>query len=64
MTKTKNIVLEINQLKEYMKDVECRFSYETEPILISSYIYELKSLEERYKYLLKTAKEQGKIENL
>lgn len=38
---------------------ESRFSLETDPDLIEGCIYELESLRAQYRYLLRTAREQG-----
>jgi len=37
------------------------FEMESDPDMIEAYIYEQKALSARYRYLLKTAKEQGHV---
>ena len=41
-----------------IENVESRFSMETDPDLIEGCIYELESLRAKYRYLLRTAREQ------
>lgn len=63
-TVTENPIKEdlLNQIKEVklqMGAVRCCFDLETNFDLIDSYIMEMDSLERRYAYLIKQAKQQG-----
>ncbi len=42
-----------------MTAVESRFSMESDPDLIEGCIYEMESLRAKYRYLLRTARQQG-----
>lgn len=48
----------IREVCARMESVESRFSMETDPDLIEGCIYELESLRAKYRYLLRTAREQ------
>ena len=48
---------EIKNVKSQIESAETRFEFESEPDLVESSIYEIKSLNAKYRYLLKAAKE-------
>ncbi|MBQ8662571.1 MAG: YaaL family protein [Eubacterium sp.] len=50
----------INNIQQAKKDLDCaylNFEHATEPDLIDCYIYQLKSAQMRYKYLLDSIKQ-------
>lgn len=49
----------INDVRERLKAARAAFDDITDEALIDSYIYEIISLNARYKYYLRTAKEEG-----
>ncbi len=49
----------IRRVCEQMRLVENRFSQETDQDLIEGCIYEMQSLRAQYRYLLRTARDQG-----
>ncbi len=53
------MILSIREVCAEIDGVERRFAMETDPDLIESCIYELEALRARYRYLLRTAREQG-----
>ncbi len=54
-----NILKTIDKIKQNLYITENKFNNTTEPILIDSYIYELKALHMQYKFYMKLCKEQG-----
>jgi Protein of unknown function (DUF2508). len=54
-----NILKTIDEIKQNLYITENKFNNTTEPILIDSYIYELKALQMQYKFYMKLCKEQG-----
>ncbi len=49
----------IRDICEQMSLVEARFSMESDPDLIEGCIYELESLRAKYRFLLRTARQEG-----
>ncbi|MBR5524105.1 MAG: DUF2508 family protein [Clostridia bacterium] len=53
------LIVSIRQVCAAIDVAQNRFSQETDPDLIEGCIYELESLRAQYRYLLRTAREQG-----
>ena len=53
------IILSIRHVCAAIDAVQNRFQMESDPDLIEGCIYELESLRAQYRYLLRTAREQG-----
>ena len=56
----------LNHLETLKKDLDflySSFDYVTDPILIDSYIYEIKSVQMKYQFYLNLCKEQGLSKN-
>ncbi len=51
----------IREICEQLNAVERRFSMESDPDLIEACIYEMDSLRARYRYLLRTARQEGVV---
>ncbi len=52
-----NLILEsIKKIKQDLHAVENKLNFATDPILIDSYIYELKALHMRHKFYMKLCK--------
>lgn len=49
----------IREVCQRLDIAQARFSIESDPDLIEDCIYEMESLRARYRYLLRTAREQG-----
>lgn len=49
----------IREVCQRLDMAEARFSMESDPDLIEGCIFEIESLRARYRYLLRTAREQG-----
>ena len=49
----------IREVCQQLDLVQARFSMESDPDLIEGCIFEMESLRARYRYLLRTAREQG-----
>lgn len=58
-TEKNELIEEIANLIELMASNEQRFNMATDEEMIEAMIYEQRSLQSRYAYLLKTAKEKG-----
>lgn len=53
------IIKAVDNLKNELEQVHCRLNYTTEPLLIDSIIYEMKSIQKRYEYYIRLCKEKG-----
>lgn len=53
------VIVAIRDICARIDAVQSRFEMETDPDLIGGCIYELESLRAQYRYLLKTARQQG-----
>jgi hypothetical protein len=53
----------IREVCQQMDLAQMRFSMESDPDLIESSIYEMESLRARYRFLLRSAREQGVVCN-
>ena len=53
------MIVAIREVCRQIDAVERQFSMQTDPDLIEGCIYELEALRARYRYLLRTAREQG-----
>lgn len=53
------VIVAIRDICGRIDAVQSRFEMETDPDLIEGCIYELESLRAQYRYLLKTARQQG-----
>ncbi len=53
------VIVAIRDICARIDAVQSRFEMETDPDLIEGCIYELESLRAQYRYLLKTARQQG-----
>ena len=53
------IIVAIRQVCEQMNLAQNRFEQEADPDLIEAAIYELQSLRAKYRYYLRTARDQG-----
>lgn len=60
----KSLVMLIESLQSDMEKTNSNLDYETEPLLIDGYIYELKSLTAKYEYCIKLCKERGLVAGL
>lgn len=59
MKNENNYILEgIKKIKHDLYAVENKLNFATDPILIDSYIYELKALHMRYKFYIRLCKEK------
>ncbi len=58
------IVNKLEELKQDMVNIHISLDYATDPVLIDSYIYELKSLHMKYEYCLKKCKDKGIVSSL
>jgi hypothetical protein len=56
-----SILCNIQKVKEALDIVYTNFDFVTEPELVDSYIYEIKSIQLKYQFLLQKAKELGII---
>lgn len=56
---SKEILISLKEVKQSLDMVYMKFEYATEKALIDCYIYELKSLQMKYEYLMQRAKEKG-----
>ena len=54
---------EMREIKQRIECARTRFEFQSEPELVESAVYEIKSLDARYRYLIKTAKELNRKEN-
>jgi hypothetical protein len=59
-----DIIVNLNSLNSELKSIHSCLDNVTDPILIDSYIYEIKALNMKYKYYLKMCKEKGIVANL
>lgn len=59
MTEGEAILLAIRQVQLQLECARSSFESVTDEALIDSYIYEIISLQKKYEYFLKTAKEMG-----
>lgn len=57
------VLLNIEKAKEALHVAYAKFDLVTEPELVDSCIYELKSIQLKYQYLIQQAKELGIIAN-
>lgn len=55
------IIESIREVCGCMDAVQSRFEQESDPDLIEAAIYELQSLRAKYRYLLRTAREEGVV---
>lgn len=55
----KEILTGLKEVKQNLDMVYMKFEYATDTALIDCYIYELKSLQMKYEYLMQRAKEKG-----
>lgn len=55
----KEILTSLKEVKQNLDMVYMKFEYATDVALIDCYIYELKSLQMKYEYLMQRAKEKG-----
>lgn len=55
----KEILTGLKEIKQNLDMVYMKFEYATDTALIDCYIYELKSLQMKYEYLMQRAKEKG-----
>ena len=53
----KNLIEDINKTRQTLDTVYCNFQYVSDPDLIDCYIYEMNSVQLRYKYLLRQLQE-------
>ena len=53
------IIVAIRDICDRIDAVQRRFQFETDPDLIEGCIYELESLRAQYRFLLRTARQQG-----
>lgn len=53
------IIEAVREVCECIDAVQSRFEQETDPDLIEAAIYELQSLRAKYRYLLRTARNEG-----
>lgn len=56
-TRKKNLIEDINKTRQALDTVYCNFQYVSDPDLIDCYIYEMNSVQLRYKYLLRQLQE-------
>lgn len=56
-----DLLREIDDVKLRLESVHSRFDYVVEEDLVDSCIYEIESLESRYQYLLRQAKQKNLI---
>ncbi len=59
----RTLMEELFETQEELRRARMDFNYAEEPELVESYVYELNSIEARYAYLLRRARESG-TENL
>ena len=59
----RELMEELYETQEELRRARMDFNYAEEPELVESYVYELNSIEARYAYLLRRARECG-TENL
>lgn len=57
------LILSIEKVKRALETAYANFNFVSEPDLVDSYIYEVKAMQLKYKYLIKQAKELGIISN-
>ncbi len=56
---SQEILIGLKEVKQNLDMVYMNFEYATDAALIDCYIYELKSLQMKYEYLMQRAKEKG-----
>ena len=54
-----SLLCEIERVKSNLETVAAHFDFESDPDLVDACIYEMKSLNSRYRYLLREAKKSG-----
>lgn len=59
-----SLLISIQKVKESLNSAYANFDLVTEPALVDSYIYELKSIQLKYQYLIQQAKELGIIASI
>lgn len=57
LTQRQTLLLELRDTRAALERANCAFNYAQDQDLISAYIYEMKSLQARYSYLLKQIKQ-------
>jgi len=55
----KKIFENVKIIKEEMQTIKNNFDMETDECLIDSYIYQMESLNKKYQYFIRLAKEKG-----
>lgn len=59
----KQLLCELESVKQSLDVVASRFEYESEPDLVEACIYEMQALTARYRYLAKEARRMGLTKN-